>query len=55
MDLDNLKDEDILVITDKKDVVKDELYNWFRNRNFYDGLLFNSANNFAVIYSAVNS
>lgn len=43
-DITDIKEEDILIITNKKEAVKDELYNWFRNRNFYDGLMFNDSN-----------
>lgn len=42
--IDDIKDDNILIIDNKEDLVKNELYDWFRYRNFYDGLLFNSAN-----------
>ena len=43
-DITDIKEDDILIISDKKEAVKDEFYEWFRNRNFYDGLMFNDAN-----------
>lgn len=42
--IDTIKEDDILIINNKKEAVKDELYDWFRNRSFYDGLMFNDAN-----------
>lgn len=43
-DINNIKEDDVLIIESKKEIVADDLYNWFKNRNFYDGLMFNVAN-----------